>query len=64
VPLAATGERGADRLGEVHRDPGRGQLLGHYLAGTTDGTDMAKDIVNLEATGNQASGPEPVPTGL
>jgi len=29
VPLAAAGERGAGRLGQIRRDPGRGQLLGH-----------------------------------
>jgi hypothetical protein len=27
VPLAAAGERGVGRLGQMHRDPGRGQLL-------------------------------------
>jgi hypothetical protein len=27
VPLAATGERGVSRLGDVRRDAGRGQLL-------------------------------------
>ena len=29
VPLAATGERGISRLGDMRRDAGRGQLLGH-----------------------------------
>ena len=29
VPLAAAGERGVGRLGQVPGDPGRGQLLGH-----------------------------------
>ncbi len=29
VPLAAAGERGIGRLGQVHPDPGPGQLLGH-----------------------------------
>ena len=28
VPLAAPGERGVGRLGQVHADPGRGQLPG------------------------------------
>jgi len=28
VPLAAAGERGIGRLGQVRRDPGGGQLLG------------------------------------
>jgi hypothetical protein len=28
VPLAAPGEGSIGRLGEMHRDPGRGQLLG------------------------------------
>jgi len=28
VPLAAAGERGAGRLGQMRRDAGRGQLLG------------------------------------
>ena len=28
VPLAAAGERGVGRLGQMHRDAGRGQLLG------------------------------------
>jgi hypothetical protein len=28
VPLAAAGERGVGRLGQMRRDPGRGQLLG------------------------------------
>jgi hypothetical protein len=27
MPLAAAGERGVGRLGQMHRDPGRGQLL-------------------------------------
>jgi hypothetical protein len=30
VPLAAAGEGGADRLGDVRRDAGRGQLLRTY----------------------------------
>jgi hypothetical protein len=29
VPLTAAGEGGIGRLGQVHADPGRGQLLGH-----------------------------------
>jgi len=29
VPLAATGERGISRLGDMRRDAGPGQLLGH-----------------------------------
>jgi hypothetical protein len=29
VPLAAAGERGIGRLGQMRRDPGSGQLLGH-----------------------------------
>jgi hypothetical protein len=29
VPLAAAGERGVGRLGQMRRDAGRGQLLGH-----------------------------------
>jgi hypothetical protein len=28
MPLAAAGERGVGRLGQMRRDPGRGQLLG------------------------------------
>jgi hypothetical protein len=32
VPLAAAGERGVGRLGQMRGDPGRGQLPGDVLS--------------------------------
>jgi hypothetical protein len=48
VPLAAAGERGVGRLGQMHRDPGRGQLLGNI---TPPGAPLDRERDVTRATG-------------
>jgi hypothetical protein len=58
VPLAAAGERGTGRLGQMRRDPGRGQLLGDVPpAGAPLGSE--RDVLAASEPGQP--GPQVLP---
>jgi hypothetical protein len=60
VPLAAAGERGVGRLGQMHRDAGRGQLLGDIPPARAS-LDRERDVL---AAGEPAQpGPQVRPVG-
>ena len=58
VPLAAPGERGIGRLGQVRRDPGRGQLLGDIPPPGAP-LDRERDIITAGEPGQP--GPQVLP---
>ena len=60
VPLAAAGERGAGRLGQMHRDPGRGQLLGDV---PPPGASLDRERGILAAGEPRQPGPQVLPVG-
>jgi|HubBroStandDraft_1064217.scaffolds.fasta_scaffold400912_2 hypothetical protein len=58
VPLAAAGERGIGRLGQVRRDPGRGQFLGD-VSPPGASLDRERDIITAVEPGQP--GPQVLP---
>ena len=58
VPLAAAGERGVGRLGQMRRDPGRGQLLGGV---PPPGTSLDRERGILAASEPRQPGPQVLP---
>ena len=60
VPLAAAGERGVSRLGQMHCDPGRGQLPGD-IPPPGAALDCERDV--LGAAEPRQPGPQVLPVG-
>jgi hypothetical protein len=60
VPLAAAGGRGVGRLGQVRRDPGRGQLLGDVPPPGAP-LDRERDVLTAREPGQP--GPQVLPVG-
>ena len=60
VPLAAAGERGVGRLGQMRRDPGRGQLLGDI---PPPGAPLDRERDILAAGEPRQPGPQVLPVG-
>jgi hypothetical protein len=60
MPLAAAGERGISRLGQVHRDPGRGQLLRDV---PPPGTSLDRERGVIAAGEPGQPGPQVLPVG-
>ena len=60
VPLAAAGERGIGRLGQMRRDPGRGQLLGDI---PPPGAPLHRERDVLTAGEPGQPGPQVLPVG-
>jgi hypothetical protein len=60
VPLAAAGEGGVGRLGQMRRDPGRGQLLGHI---PPPGAPLDRERDILDAGEPRQPGPQVHPVG-
>jgi hypothetical protein len=60
VPLAAAGERGVSRLGQVRRDAGRGQLLGDIPPPRAP-LDRERDVPGAAEPGQP--GPQVLPVG-
>ena len=62
VPLATTGERGIGRLGQMRRDPGRGQLL-HDVPPPRAPLDRERDILQAAEPGQPGAQALPVSRG-
>jgi hypothetical protein len=60
VPLAAAGERGVGRLGQVRRDPGRGQLLREI---PPSGASLGRECDVIAAVETRQPGPQVLPVG-
>ena len=60
VPLAAAGERGIGRLGQMRRDPGRGQFLGDIPPARAP-LHRERDVVTAGEPGQP--GPQVLPVG-